>query len=115
MTITNELQFQVRVLPNVPLSELLRRYRHIEALGFDLAGVADHFVDWSSPPSPWFEAWTDLAAIARETSHVRLTTWVTQIPPRNPALLAHQAPMFESIAREVIPQLRVKHAAGVRH
>jgi len=71
--------------------ELLRRYRHIEALGFDLAAVPDHFVDWNHPPNPWFEAWTLLAAVARETSKVRLAIWVAQIPLRNPALLAHQA------------------------
>lgn len=80
----HELRFLAMDLPNRSWSELLRRYRHIEDLGFDLAGVADHFV-------LRFEAWTLLAAIARETSTVRLATWMTQIPLRNPALLAHQA------------------------
>src|SRR5215471_10710591 len=87
----HQLRFLAQPLPNVPSDELLRRYRHIDQLGFDLAAVADHFVDWNHPPNPWFEAWTLLAAVARETSSVRLATWVTQIPLRNPALLAHQA------------------------
>ena len=54
-------------------------------------GVADHFVDWTNPPSPWFESWSLLAAIARETTKIRINTTVTQIPLRNPALLARQA------------------------
>ena len=65
---SHKLRFLAAPLPNVPWEELLRRYRHIEALGFDLAAVADHFVDWTDPASPWFEAWTVLAAVARETT-----------------------------------------------
>ena len=33
----------------------------------------------------------EMAAVARETMQIRLSTWVTQIPLRNPAMLAHQA------------------------
>lgn len=88
---THPLRFLVQVLPNVAWDEFLRRCRHVEALGFDLIGTADHFVDWSNPSSPWLETWTVLAAIARETSTVRLATWVAQIPLRGPAALAHLA------------------------
>jgi alkanesulfonate monooxygenase SsuD/methylene tetrahydromethanopterin reductase-like flavin-dependent oxidoreductase (luciferase family) len=95
---THALRFQVLTLPNVPWTELVRRYRHIEELGFDVAGVADHFVDWTHPPSPWFEAWTLLAAIARETTTLRLATCVTQIPLRGPAMLAHQALTVDHIS-----------------
>ncbi|HEV2334736.1 MAG TPA: LLM class flavin-dependent oxidoreductase [Stellaceae bacterium] len=94
----HELRFLAMDLPNRPWSELLRRYQHIEALGFDLAGVADHFVDWTGAPGPWFEAWTLLAAVARETTTVRLATWVTQFPLRNPALLARQALTVDHIS-----------------
>ena len=94
----NQLRFQVLTLPNVSWSELLGRYKYIEELGFDLAGAADHFVDWSNPPSPWFESWTLLAAVARETTNVRLTTCVTQIPLRNPAMLARQALTVDHIS-----------------
>lgn len=89
--ITHQLRFLVHMLPDLSWRELLRRYKHIEALGFDLAGVADHFAHWTGAPSPWFEAWALLAAIAAETTRIRLATWVTQIPLRNPAQLAHQA------------------------
>jgi alkanesulfonate monooxygenase SsuD/methylene tetrahydromethanopterin reductase-like flavin-dependent oxidoreductase (luciferase family) len=85
------LRFHVLILPNVPWSELARRFRHLEELGFDVGGVADHFTDWTKPGSPWLEAWTLLAAFARETTRLRLSTLVTQIPLRDPAILAHQA------------------------
>ncbi len=87
----HELRFQVLVLPNVSCDELLRRCRYIEALGFDAVGMADHFVDWTNPASSWLEAWTLLAAIARETTTLRLGTLVAQIPLRDPAMLAFQA------------------------
>ena len=87
----HELKFYVMTLPNVPWDDLLARYKLFEELGFDAAGIADHFVDWSNPPSPWFEAWTLAAAIARETTRLRISTCVCQFPLRNPAMLAFQA------------------------
>ena len=87
----HDLRFYVMTLPNVPWDELLARYRRFEELGFDTAGIADHFVDWSNPPSPWFEAWTLAAAIARETTRLRIATCVCQISLRDPAMLAFQA------------------------
>jgi alkanesulfonate monooxygenase SsuD/methylene tetrahydromethanopterin reductase-like flavin-dependent oxidoreductase (luciferase family) len=79
------------VLPNVAWPEFLRRCRQVEELGFDSLGLADHLVDWAGGKGPWFELWTQLAAIAQATTRVRLTTLVAQIPLRNPALLALQA------------------------
>ncbi len=97
-TPTHDLRFYALTLPNVPWDELLLRYQRLEQLGFDLAGVADHFVDWSNPPSPWFEAWTLAAAIARETSRIRIATCVSQFPLRNPAMLAFQALTVDHIS-----------------
>ena len=88
---TSELRFQVLILPNLSWNELLSRFKFVEELGFDLAGTGDHFVDWTNPPSPWFEAWTQLAAVARETARIRISTHVAQIPLRNPAMFARQA------------------------
>lgn len=85
------LRFAVMVLPYAPWEVLRQRCTYIEDLGFDLVTTADHFVDWTNPPAPWFEAWTLLAAIARETTRIRLATYVTQIPLRHPAMLARQA------------------------
>ena len=95
---THPLRFMAQTLPNASWDELLERYKYIEELGFDLIGLADHFVDWSNPPSPWFETWTLLAAMARETAKIRITTCVTQIPLRNPAMLARQALTMDHIS-----------------
>lgn len=81
------------------LDEQLRRYQHLEEFDFDLAGVADHFVHWAGERTPWLEGWTLLAALAAQTSRIRLATWVTQIPLRNPALLARQALTVDHISR----------------
>jgi len=94
----HELRFQVLTLPNTSWSALLRRYQTIEDLGFDLAGMADHFVDWTNPPSPWFELWTHAAAVAAKTTRVRLSTCVAQIPLRNPAMFARQALTVDHIS-----------------
>ena len=67
------------------------RFKRVEDPGFDMVTTGDHFVNWSQPSRPWLEAWTLLVAMARETSRIRLATYVTQIPLRNPAMLARQA------------------------
>jgi alkanesulfonate monooxygenase SsuD/methylene tetrahydromethanopterin reductase-like flavin-dependent oxidoreductase (luciferase family) len=94
----NGLRFQVLVIPNVPWSQYLDRFLWLEDLGFEVAAAPDHFCDWSKPTGPWLEAWTCLAAIAARTSTIRLTTCVTQIPLRNPAILAHQAVTVDQIS-----------------
>lgn len=79
------LRFYVLILPNLPWPELVERFRQIESLGFDLAGFADHFVDWGNPPGHWYELWTWIAGIAQATDRIRLVTTVAQIPLRDPA------------------------------
>jgi alkanesulfonate monooxygenase SsuD/methylene tetrahydromethanopterin reductase-like flavin-dependent oxidoreductase (luciferase family) len=96
--VPRELQFQVLLLPNAPWDELCRRFQHVEELGFDLVATADHFVDWRNPSIPWLEGWTVLAAVARATSRIKIATYVTQIPFRNPALLARQALTVDQIS-----------------
>ena len=95
---TRDLRFQVLILPNASWTEVLSRFKYVEDLGFDLATTADHFVDWKNPAVPWFEAWTVLAAVARETARIRLATYVSQIPLRNPAVLARQALTVDHIS-----------------
>ena len=94
----HDLRFQVLVLPNVPWPQYLDRFVRLESLGIDVAAVPDHFCDWSNPAGPWLEAWTSIAAIAATTSTMRLTSCVTQIPLRNPAVLAHQAVTVDQIS-----------------
>jgi len=98
MKLNHRLRFGAGVLPNASWKEIVKRFKYIEELGFDIAWTGDHFVDWSRPSDPWFELWTLLAAIAVETKHIRLGTYVTQIPFRNPALLARQALTVDHIS-----------------
>lgn len=95
---TRPLRFSVLVLPNVPWPEFLRRCREVEELGFDSIGLADHLVDWAGNKGPWFELWTQVAAVAQATKRVRLTTLVAQIPLRNPAHFAQQALTVDHIS-----------------
>jgi len=92
------LRFYVLVLPDLAWPELVGRFKQVESLGFDLAGFADHFVDWSNPPGHWYELWTWLAGIAQATDRIRLVTTVAQIPLRDPATLANQALTVDHIS-----------------
>lgn len=87
----HSIRFLVLILPNTDAKRQLERFKYVEKLGFDVAATADHFVDWTNPPSDWLEAWTLLGAVARETSCIRLTSCVSQIPLRHPAMFARQA------------------------
>ena len=92
------LEFQVLTLAGNPWDTYRAQVRHVEELGFDVAAVPDHFCDWANPPAPWLECWTLMAALAVETSSIRLSTNVTQIPLRNPGVLAHQAVTVDHIS-----------------
>lgn len=92
------IRFQVLLLPNVPWEVLKERSVRLEQLGIEVAGIADHFVDWTNPPSPWFESWTALTGLAAATKTIRLTTAVTQIPLRNPAMFARQALTLDHVS-----------------
>lgn len=88
---SHKRRFQVAILPNSNFEQVLERFKYVEELGFDVATTGDHFIDWTEPSRPWLEAWTMLAGIGRETNRIRLATYVTQFPLRNPAMLARQA------------------------
>lgn len=71
--------------------ELLRRARLGEEAGLDGVWVFDHFSAlYADPSGPCLEAWTLLAALARETSSIRLGTLVTGMTHRHPSVLATQ-------------------------
>ena len=92
------LRFQTAIMPNCGIDEFLRRFRHAEDVGFDMATTGDHFVDWTSPERPWLEAWTAMTAVACNTTRIRLAHYVNQIPLRNPAMLARQALTLDHIS-----------------
>lgn len=93
------LRFPVLCLPNVSWDVLQERVVRLERLGIEVVGLPDHFVDWTNPPSPWFESWTALTGLAASTTSIRLASCVAQIPFRNPAMFARQALTLDHISR----------------
>ncbi|MBI3749302.1 MAG: LLM class F420-dependent oxidoreductase [Chloroflexi bacterium] len=75
--------------------------RAAEEAGFGLVTVMDHLYQIDGvglATDPMLEAWSTLAALARETSRVRLGTLVTGVTYRNPALLAKTATTLDVIS-----------------
>ncbi len=75
--------------------------RAAEAAGFRLVTVMDHLNQIPGvgvPDEPMLEGWSVLAALARETKTVRLSTLVSGVTYRNPALLAKTATTLDIIS-----------------
>jgi alkanesulfonate monooxygenase SsuD/methylene tetrahydromethanopterin reductase-like flavin-dependent oxidoreductase (luciferase family) len=80
--------------PSAQFEAMLTVAREADVLGFDSVWLYDHL-----QPPPTFECWTSLAAIARETEHVRLGQIVTCNLYRNPALLARMALTLDALSQ----------------
>lgn len=65
--------------------------KRTEAAGFGSAWIWDHFVSRGRFDDPVLECWTMLAAASRETSSLRLGSFVTNVMNRHPAVLARMA------------------------
>jgi len=85
------LQFGIQTPAVRPWSEMVDLWQRSEALGFESAWLPDHLVPPFRPEGPILEAWTTLAALALETSYMRLGILVSCNTFRHPPLLAKQA------------------------
>src|SRR6478672_11272913 len=87
--------------PERQFDRVVEQAKAAEAAGFSLVTVMDHLNQIpgvGAQTEPMLEAWSVLAALARETSKVRLGTLVTGVTYRNPALLAKTATTLDVIS-----------------
>ena len=76
----------------ITVAELKEVWKEAEALGFDTLWVHDHLLASVGPPEgSELEAWTLLAAMAAETSKVKIGAMVSSNTFRHPAILAKMA------------------------
>ena len=79
--------------------EILDLWRRAERTGFDMAFVTDHFLsDWDGEGGSTLEAWTLLAALARDVPRIRIGTYVTGVTHRPIAVLAKQAATVDHVS-----------------
>lgn len=81
-------------------ADILAMATTAELIGFEALWISDH-VGFGDPDGEWhgaWESWTLLSALAVATSRVRLGTYVTAMPFRNPALLAKMAETLDEVS-----------------
>ena len=95
---TSPIRFGICTDQAASYRTLVDRWRYFEELGFDSIWDCDHFLRPSDPSGPYFEGWTLLAALATQTSRIRVGVLVGSNTFRHPALLAQQAITIDHIS-----------------
>jgi alkanesulfonate monooxygenase SsuD/methylene tetrahydromethanopterin reductase-like flavin-dependent oxidoreductase (luciferase family) len=92
------VRFGATIIQVVPFEVLSDDFVFAESIGLDNAWVIDQFGIDEAPEVPLLEAWTTLAAVARETRRIRLGAMVTNVAMRNPGVLAQSILTVDQIS-----------------
>jgi len=94
------VEFGVFINPERPgYGEILGDVLHCEAQGYHSVWTSDHLIGmYSDPGDPRYECWTTTAALAANTSTIRLGQLVLCNPFRQPSLLAKMGATLDSIS-----------------
>ncbi len=79
-------------------AQFLRLARAAEDAGWDAFFRSDHLYYATDPPRPALEAWTTLAALARDTTRIRLGTLVSPMTFRHPSVLAREVATVDELS-----------------
>ena len=93
---------------HLPFEQLFERWRRAEELGFDVLWNVDTVVEPDRPSTTLFDGPTTLAAMALQTSTIRLGTLVTSLFFRSPVAAARAA-----VAADHLSGGRIEVALGV--
>lgn len=96
----SNLKIGTRLDMGLPTYEELSGHAKLaEKLGYDAVWVRDHVsLEAVTGQAECFEVWTIMAALARDTSKVKIGSLVLCTPFRNPALLAKMATTLDLIS-----------------
>lgn len=78
----------------------LEAARRAEDAGFGSVWIWDHFVSRGRPDDAVLECWTMLAAAARETSSIRLGSFVSNVMNRHPSVLARMVATVAELSND---------------
>jgi alkanesulfonate monooxygenase SsuD/methylene tetrahydromethanopterin reductase-like flavin-dependent oxidoreductase (luciferase family) len=84
--------------PGASYQELAAAWKAAEEAGFVSGWIYDHLTALGDQTQPSLEAWTLLAALATQTSKLRLGVMVTDNSLRHPAMLARESVTVDQIS-----------------